>query len=143
MNRPMLLLMVAAASGCGIEEPLAPETNMYLGIIQYTGHPQADPVHWQAPDSAPVGQEIAVSVTTWGIGCPQVGVTQVTVEGSTVVIEPFDDYGEVRCASATLISLEHIARFSIPITGEATIQVIGLRAPKRKVIRVERTLLVY
>lgn len=143
---PVLALAVAVAAGCTVTS--GPGTETVRGILSFGpegsgGAPAtADPGRngalqgtLEVPDTARVGKSFTATVRTVGRnGCWSSAGEDVSVDGLTATIVPFDSTGQrenVACTMA-LTSLLHEVELSFGEAGEAVVRVQGRRVIGRE-----------
>lgn len=141
---PGLLISVAS---CTVSS--GPETETVRGILRFqpdvetTAAASTDPdgpadvteATIEAPDTVRVGETFPVTIRTVGLdGCWAAAGEDVTVEGLTATVVPFDSTGDregVACTMA-LTSLLHEVELSFGEAGEARVRVEGRRVIGRE-----------
>jgi hypothetical protein len=78
------------------------------------------------------GRTVTVRVTTYGAGCHSQGPTEVTVDGLTADVRPYDYTApDGTPCTMQLLSFEHEATIAFPRAGTAVIRVHGIDAGTR------------
>lgn len=123
LRPPALLpLMGLLALGCGIFDPSFPEPAL---IIFYS-----DTAQITAPDTAPRGATIQVSVPTFAGGCTRsVARTETTVSGSLIEIRPYNETRRGNVCTDDLLILTHTVGVRFNQSGLATIRVVAEQRP--------------
>ena len=129
-----LAALVAAAcpSASGADKELRP------AIIEFT---DADPVRVVVPATAAAGTPFEVRVTTYGGGCISQGPTEVSVSGSTALVEPLQvgpAEDDVVCTQELRVFV-NTASVAFAAPGAAKVVVRGYSSISRRIITVERT----
>lgn len=146
---PLLALAILVpAAGCTVLS--GPESETVRGILAVGPSPTAaagavSPDHeppddppqgsLEVPDTVGVGEAFTAMVRTVGMnGCWAAAGEDVSVDGLTATIVPFDATGEregVACTTA-LVSLRHDVRLTFREAGEAAVRVEGRRILERE-----------
>lgn len=133
--------LAVAAAGCTAVS--GPETDTVRGILSLeapestaavsadvTGPSEVTEGSIEAPDTVRVGEAFTATIRTVGLnGCWAPAGEDVTVEGLTATVVPFDSTGEregIACTAA-LEFLDHALQLAFEEAGEATIEVQGRR----------------
>jgi hypothetical protein len=135
--RASLALAALAAAAC--TSPSGADTELRPAIIEFT---QGDPVRVEVPATAAAGTPFEVRVTSYGGGCISQGPTEVSVSGSTALVEPFQvapaEDEDVVCTQELRIFV-NTASVTFAAPGAAKVVVRGYSSISRRVIDVERT----
>ncbi len=144
----VLALAVAATVAAGCTVTSGPDTETVRGILSFgpegsgdapaTADPGGDGAlqgSLEAPDTVRVGESFPVTIRTVGLnGCWSSAGEDVSVDGLTATIVPFDSTGQredVACTMA-LTSLLHEVELSFGEAGEAVVRVEGRRVIGRE-----------
>lgn len=148
-KRAMALLvpgLLVSAAACTVFS--GPETDTVRGILRFQsdvettaaastdldGPTDASEGSLEAPDTVRVGETFPVTIRTVGLdGCWAPAGEDVTVEGLTATVVPFDSTGDregVACTMA-LVHLDHEVRLAFGAVGEAVVRVEGRRVVGR------------
>jgi hypothetical protein len=109
-----------------------PEGGLGPAVVAYE-----DEMQVELPASIAVGDTLVVRVTSWeGHGlAARKGETRITVEGRTVTVAPFDEWGDGPRLSI-VSPIEHRAEVTFATPGSVTVVVAGLSWPTYQ--RIER-----
>jgi hypothetical protein len=131
-------LALAALVGAACPSPFGADKELRPAIIEFT---DSEPVRVVVPATAAAGTPFEVRVISYGGGCITRGPTEVSVSGSTALVEPFqtgpaDD--DVVCTQELRI-FENTASVAFAAPGAAKVVVRGYSSISRRIITVERT----
>ena len=142
-SKTLLLLSLIALLGTGVTCLWEAQFELKRGILE--GFNQ--PVNVTIPDTVPVRTAASVVVRTYGGGCIFAKASEeVSVEGLTAVVEPYDSVN-VSCTVHTLEirQFTHIAVVQFAEHGIATVRVVGQRVSAdgtESLMTVERSIVV-
>lgn len=134
--RASLALVALATAAC----PAAtdPDRELRPAIIEFT---ETDSVKVVVPATATAGTPFEVRVTSYGGGCVGRGPTEVSVSGSTALVEPFQlvvTDEDLVCTMELRIDVNTaMVRFDTP--GAAKVRIRGYSTLSDDLITVERT----
>ncbi|MFQ6045953.1 MAG: hypothetical protein ACE5PT_06285 [Gemmatimonadales bacterium] len=128
-------LATVTLATCGLE----PDWEVRRGTIEFYG----DPVVVDVPDTITLGTPAMVTVRTYGGGCHRKGFTEVSVDGLTAAIDPYDSLwvGGGGCPDI-LLHFEHAVSVELAEPGTATIRVVGRTLPADTVLVAVRSVVV-
>jgi hypothetical protein len=113
---------------------------MRRGVIEFYD----DPIVIEHPDTLALGSTGSVAVRTYGGGCVRQGMSEVTIDGLTAVIEPFDSVhvaAQVVCTSELRL-FRHVVAVPFTERGTAILRIVGLSQPDDHDITVTRLVVV-
>ncbi len=134
----VLLALPCVVVSCSLV-PGGSEWELRRGVIEFYD----DPVIIEHADTLGVGSSGSVAVSTYGGGCIRQGVSEVTINGMTAVIEPFDSV-HVAAEGCTdeLRVFRHVVVVQFTERGTATLRIVGLSRPADNEITVTRHVVV-
>ena len=117
----------------------APDWVEKRGVIQFFG----SGVKIDVPDTVAANAPFTVRVITYGGECKRKGSTQVTVDGLTVTIEPYDSVHTAAEVCMTQLDLYfHEASLRFAERGTAIVRVTGVVEPADTLLTVTRDVVV-
>lgn len=141
MRRLAPLGALALLLGCGIV--LGLERHRVVGVV--AGVEEDDP-HIGVPDTVDAGRSFRVTIRTYVGGCTRAGDTDVEVDGSEVVVTPYDlvryTGGDRGCGVGGPEPAEHSAEVRIDRPGAAELTFRGRRLGERMPIGYRRAVFV-
>lgn len=139
LRRVLLLVAPFFAMSCVFEPSESDEWELRRGVIEFYG----DPIVIEHPDILVLGSSDSVAVRTYGGGCIRQGVSEVTINGLTAVIEPFDSvHVAAQVCTSELRLFRHVVVVSFTERGTAVLRIVGLSQPADDEITVIRHVVV-
>lgn len=124
---------------CVFEPSESDEWELRRGVIKFDG----DPIVIEHPDTLVLGSSDSVAVRTYGGGCIRQGVSEVTINGLTAVIEPFDSvHVAAQVCTRELRLFRHVVVVPFTERGTAVLRIVGLSQPADDEITVTRHVVV-
>lgn len=96
----------------------------------------------EVPDTVQAGASFEVFVVTYGGGCVGTDRTDVTVEGLSVDVRPYDVHSGGEYCTAVVRMLDHRVTLTLHSTGVAVIRFHGREMPADSVVTVVRPVVV-
>ena len=139
LRRVLLPAAPFFAMSCLFEPPESHEWELRRGVIEFYG----DPIVIEHTDTLAVGASGSVAVRTYGGGCIRQGVSEVSINGLTAAIEPFDSvHVAAEVCTSDLRLFRHVVAVRFTEPGTATLRIVGLSRPADDEITVTRHVVV-
>ena len=127
-----------AAQACSLLLP--DREKREAAVLEHYG----DPARVTVPQTVAAGVPFTVRVSSYGGGCVRSGGTDVSGQGNTVDVRPYDlrTTGENVVCTSDLKMYDHDVTLSLPTPGTGTIRIHGRRLPGDEPVVIERTVTV-
>lgn len=130
--RTWFVVLVLLTHACGVNNPDVEHHMLGVpgpnpGIIKFYDAR----ILISVPETARTGESVTVTVRTYGDGCFSEGETRVTIDGRSVVVEPFDNVREGACEDI-LLGFQHEATITFHQIGLTNVEIVGRSWPENQ-----------